>query len=106
MEADKPTVGVDVRGTTRVEERQTEAVVERRTELDEERERGVKTLEEEVGVMNQPELTRWDLKLSLRRSVERQAPHGPNRLKKQRAESVEDRSSRPELAEEDKSRIG
>ena len=56
----------------------------RRTRLDEECERGVEMPREEAGETNQLELKRWDLKLSLRGSVERQAQHGPNWLKTDR----------------------
>ena len=79
--ADNPTEKVKVRRTRRV--------MGRETRLDEEHKRGVRTRREEAGVTNQLELTRRDLKLSLRGSVERQAQHGPNWLKKPRIEGRE-----------------
>ena len=91
LEADKPTVRLEVCGTRRVKECQTEGVVGCKAELDKEHERGVGTPGEEAGMTNQLELTRRDLMLSLRGSVERQAQHGLNRLKKPRAKGRDPR---------------
>ena len=74
MRANKPTGRVEVRGIEEVEER----------------ERGVKP----GGTGPESPKIPKSLKLSLRGSVERQAQHRPDRLKKPRTESVRDRSVR------------